>query len=626
MPLKFNPAFLTDEESVRDFVVRNHEFETIVDAFVHRPQNDHSPHVLIVGTRGAGKTTLCRRIAAEARLAPTLAPIWLPVFLSEESYSVTTAGEFFLECLFQLRDQAPHAAGLDAAYRQAAAAEDEAALLDRSLGGLRAYAESLDRRLLILVENFHTILNDQMQGPKDAVDGLLRLLDDSLFGVLATTVTSTVEEEGPLGSCRYIRVELKPLTLRECRDLWEALTGGEIDEAKLRPLEILTGGSPRLLHILAEFMRTPSLQDLMANLNYLIDQNTEYFKSQLDALPSLERKVFVTLLDTWDPSTAKQIAESARVSVNTASAMLSRLTDRGAVIKQQGQGRTAIYYAAERLFNIYYLMRRRSHPSNRVRALVNFMMGYYDGSDLVDTTAKLAAEACALPETERRDHHSTFDAVMANSDESVRQEILARTPGDFIRSLCHERRADGLSIAPYLVGREEPTRVSDDHGDHAFVGRAGVWEGSDPGLLADPHDARNRGIHLRREVEADLRANATSAEAHIRMIRIETRDGNYAQALRHIQSVLNVLPGERAALPKFVAGVMEAADAIEMDRLVTVLAEHPNAITVEPLTVAIRMMAGEKPLVAKEIRDVAFDIIVRHVSTSPFLVSAPPPD
>ena len=61
--------------------------------------------------------------------------------------------------------------------------------------------------------------------------------------------------------------ELPPLSVGECRELWESLTGIEVNEEKLRPLQILTGGSPRLLHILTEFTRTPSLRDLMTNLN-----------------------------------------------------------------------------------------------------------------------------------------------------------------------------------------------------------------------------------------------------------------------------------------------------------------------------------------------------------------------
>ena len=107
-------------------------------------------------------------------------------------------------------------------------------------------------------------------------------------------------------------------------------------------------------------MRSPSLHNLMENLNFLIDQNTEYFKSQLDRLPPTERKIFAALLEAWDPATAKQVCRGCPRTTNTASSMLLRLTDRGAVIKSAGAGKSALYAAAERLFNIYYRMRRRA--------------------------------------------------------------------------------------------------------------------------------------------------------------------------------------------------------------------------------------------------------------------------
>jgi tetratricopeptide (TPR) repeat protein len=295
----------------------------------------------------------------------------------------------------------------------------------------------------VIVENFHIILHDQ---PVDQTEGSNRLLealsDESLFGVLATSVAQAAhdDEKAKLPD-DYRRISLKPLNTDECRALWTSLTGQKTKLERIRPLQILTGGSPRLLHILAEFMKTPSLQDLMGNLNLLIDQNTEYFKSQLDALPPVERKVFAALLDAWDPSTAKQVAESARVNTNIASAMLAQLTDRGAVIKEPGHGRTAIYYAAERLFNIYYLMRRRSHPSSRVRALVSFMTEYYDRDELVHTTAILVKEACTVAPDRRGDYHSTFHAIMSRAPEAVQKLILEQTPQDFIRTFRVDQKA-----------------------------------------------------------------------------------------------------------------------------------------------------------------------------------------
>jgi DNA-binding MarR family transcriptional regulator len=390
---KFNPGFLTDEEAIANFVVRKPQLDAILEVFaagVPRPGR-----ALVVAPRGAGKTTLCRRVLAETRSQGRLSGAWHAIFLGEESYVVTTPGEFFLECLFHLRDQTPGAVS-EPCYQAAVAASNEEDLIAATLAALREFISIRGQRLLIIVENFHIILHDQIGSEASRLLSLLA--DDALFGVLATSVAQGgVDGEDPDDiPADYLRVRLEPLTLEECQTLWEAITDLSVTSERIRPLEILTGGSPRLLYILADFMRTPSLQDLMVNLNQLIDQNTEYFKSQLDALPAMERKVFAALLDAWDPQSAKQIAEQARVNTNTASTMLGRLSDRGAVIRGPAEGRATIYYAAERLFNIYYLMRRRSHPSNRVRALVSFMTGYYDQDELVKTTALLVREACAI--------------------------------------------------------------------------------------------------------------------------------------------------------------------------------------------------------------------------------------
>jgi tetratricopeptide (TPR) repeat protein len=524
MALKFNPAFQTDEESAAGFVVRQYEYETIIDALGHavaagRPAS----HFLVVAPRGAGKTTLCRRVVAETHRDPALAAAWQAIFLGEESYAVTTPGEFFLECLFQLRDQAPPGHLLDDDYRRASEAGSETALLTLAVGALRNYALRQSKRLLVVVENFHTILQDQIQNAqKGEKKALIDALDDSsLFAVLATSVAQASDDAVAAVLAHYHRVELKPLTLGECHQLWEALTGTGVKEERLRPLEILTGGSPRLLHILADFMRTPSLHDLMTNLNILIDQNTEYFKSQLDALPAIERKVFAALLDIWDPSTAKQVADAARVGTNVASAMLARLTDRGAVIKAPGQGRTAIYYAAERLFNIYYLMRRRSHPSNRVRALVTFMMEYYDGDELVDTTALLIREACDIEPAQRGDYHSTFDAIMSHSPKAVRDKILARTPPDFIKSFRADQRAlREPTHHPWQIAAAELSPEL-----KALIER--IEQAADADNLAEARALIFEGI----EIDPDF------SELWVRLSLLELEEGNFAES---------VTAGERA--------------------------------------------------------------------------------
>ncbi len=533
---KFNPGFQSDTEAVSNFVVRQAELRSILDAF----GNPGSvPRELVMAPRGAGKTTLCRRVLAEIRTTEALGLAWQPIFLGEESYTVTTPGEFFLECLFHLSDQLSDSS-LKALHDEAATVSDEDGLKRECLAALRGYADTEGKRLLIIVENFHILINDQISS--GAAELIALLSDTTLFGVLATSVSQTSAENDDPRLAGFEKLPLRPLSLDECHALWTALTEQEVPKTRIRPLQILTGGSPRLIHILAEFMRTPSLRDLMDNLNLLIDQNTEYFKSQLDALPAVERKVFASLLDAWDPSTAKQIAEAARVNINTASAMLGRLSDRGAVLREAGRGRSVLYFAAERLFNIYYLMRRRSHPSSRVRALVAFMTEYYDRDELVDTTAKLVREACLVDPASRSDYHWAFDAILTVQPEAVRSRILAQTPADFMRSF----RAD-TSLSKYMLS--EIVEVATPHPEPAESPIDKILDDAQAAFEDDRLD------EARELIDQAIAMDPTSAGPYIRRAMIAMQEGELEDA---IADAANAVVHEESAMTYGLLGMFHS--------------------------------------------------------------------
>lgn len=437
LPYKFNPSFLTDGEVIESFVVRKKELARILGQISANTNAPTNKNVLVSAPRGAGKTTIVRRVLAELRLNHDFSADWFPLILGEESYNITTPGEFFLECLFHLQDQLQDEQWVRA-FELAEKQQSEADLLKVSVGELRRFSEHTGKKLLLIVENLHMILGEQIGRDAATLEAVFNA-EPSLM-LLGTSVKDCADDSQDPDNTKWLYqrfeiVSLQPLDLAECTELWAALTNQEVRSERIRPIQILTGGSPRLMRIMAEFTVSPSLQNLMENLNQLIDQNTEYFKSQLDNLPPTERKVFAALLDIWDPSTAKEVAQNARVNVNIASAMLGRLADRGSVIKLPGKGRAVSYHATERLFNIYYLMRRRSHPSSRVRALVAFMTQYYKNDELVDTTAKLVAEACLLHPHRRQEYHSAFNAIIAQSSGETRQKILSQTPADFLSPL-----------------------------------------------------------------------------------------------------------------------------------------------------------------------------------------------
>jgi hypothetical protein len=64
----------------------------------------------------------------------------------------------------------------------------------------------------------------------------------------------------------------------------------------VRPLEILTGGSPRLLVIIAGFAKHRSMAQLIEDLVVMVDEHTEYFRSHLHLKQYEQSKISLDVL------------------------------------------------------------------------------------------------------------------------------------------------------------------------------------------------------------------------------------------------------------------------------------------------------------------------------------------
>ena len=176
-------------------------------------------------------------------------------------------------------------------------------------------------------------------------------------------------------------IGLGPLDRDECRRLWHLVRGEAVTERQIRPVQILTGGSPRLLVIVAGFAQHRSPRNLMEEFVASIDEYTEYFRSQLEILAKTERRVYLAVIDLWHASRTGEIAKRARMDTRTVSTMLGRLIKRGVVVVE-GHARNRLYSASERFFSIYYRLQREPSEAPAVRNLIHFMAAFYSESGL----------------------------------------------------------------------------------------------------------------------------------------------------------------------------------------------------------------------------------------------------
>ena len=435
---KFNPGvFQSDQEVIDQFVVRTRELETVLEILRENIGAPSCQHTLVVGPRGRGKTMLLARLAAELRSDPQLRRTLLPVRFMEESVEVFDIGDFWLEALLYLAkecaEQHPGLCGeLEATHAALArrplgndvAGHARAALLDA--------ADRLGRRLVIMVENLQSLCEET---DEDFGWQLRQSLQSDPEIMLLGTATSHFEALDDAGAPFFelFRIlQLKSLSTEECQDLWHAITGERREARQMRPLEILTGGNPRLLVIVAEFARHRTMPRLLEELVGLVDDHSEYFRGNLNSLPRTERRVYAALCDLWRPSTTREVANRARLGVRKTSALLGRLIGRRAV-KADGDGRSRLYSVAEPLHCIYYKLRRWRDEAAVVQGLIGFMVAFYGP----DETAKILGSVLA---------DERFQEVFLSAQEDGDQELAEIPPGraaDTYRELGERHRGLG---------------------------------------------------------------------------------------------------------------------------------------------------------------------------------------
>ena len=248
-------------------------------------------------------------------------------------------------------------------------------LAERAFAAVVDAGNQLGRRLVLMVENMQDLCKDADQ---DLGWALRRVLQTEPRIMLVSTATTRFQgldkADGPFFEL-FRDLPLRPLDTEECRRLWTAISGDVVTGRAIRPLEILTGGNPRLLVIVAQFSLHRSLKQLMEELVTLVDDHTEYFRGHLETMVMGERRVYIAVIDLWQPSSTGEVAARARMGVRKTSVMLGRLLGKGLVVFE-GTGNRRRYSAAEPLYAIYYKLRRERDEAAVVVNLIRFMAAF----------------------------------------------------------------------------------------------------------------------------------------------------------------------------------------------------------------------------------------------------------
>jgi tetratricopeptide (TPR) repeat protein len=404
--LYYNPEQMPAAEIKQTFVGREVMLKELLALARRQPQGAGVQHVLLIGARGMGKTTMMLMLRF-AVLERDLQKKWQPVRFPEESYGIADLADFWLATISHL---AYETGDTELAARGDALRSDFRPSVDlagAALATLKDWSRQHVKRLLLLVDNFDMVLS-QINNTRENARLRDALMNDGTF-MLVGGATSFFHEARAYDQPLYNFFKTWNL---------DALSGGQIDqlllrraaadkrtdfesqlkqnEARIKVLHYFTGGNPRLVLMLYRIIASSDLIDVRRGLEKLLDEMTPYYKAKIESLPPQQRKILDHIARvsarTGSGLTPTEIAAETRLPVNQVTSQLKRLSGLGYVRAANVRARSSWYSLAEPLYAIWHQMRFGRESRERMAWLVEFLKAWYSSREMLDETEKLAKQ------------------------------------------------------------------------------------------------------------------------------------------------------------------------------------------------------------------------------------------
>lgn len=435
--LRNNTGSKSKAAIIDGFVVRTNEFSHLKTMLKASKTISDVQNTVIIGQRGAGKTTLMHRLSYAILDEKILSKRYLPILFSEEQYNLSDLTNLWEAIAVGIEDNF---------YRENVAAkiddiiESEKEYEKKSLKVLVDLLISKEKIAILFIENINFFLKKL---PEDEKKRLKRILtSDSPFRIIGS---STSYNDGTIdfGESFYKFfniVYLDGLTQEECEKLLIKIGQqyGEEHQIKkvinnfpgrVEALRRLTGGVPRTISYLFQIFLDNENGRAIKDLYLLIDTLTLLYKSELDQLSTQQQKVIDAIARKWDAISVKEITKRTRLESKNISSILSYLEKNQLVEKVPTLTKNHLYRIKERFMNIWYLMRfGRTHDKENVIWLVRFFDAWCDESELAIRlkkhinnlkTGKYDAKAAI-------DMGNTFLSC-ENIPENLKQELIKTT-------------------------------------------------------------------------------------------------------------------------------------------------------------------------------------------------------
>lgn len=373
----FTPTAVAPDRLDEITVGRDPLIERLVERLRAAAETKTRAHTLVVGARGSGKTHVLAVVMHRARkagVADRLAAAWI----AEDALSISSYVDLLVEFIRALD---PASLERARAYRRA-----------KDSGGLEALLREIaaGRTLVLIVENLDRIFAAIGTAGQRALRGLVETTAEILFLASTPLLFEGVSSRHEPWYGSFDVEHLEDLSVRAGVELLHrmAIDNADLDlanfvtsstgQSRLKAIEQLAGGSPRLWHILGGCATVETLDELVPAVESLLDELAPYYQQRLWELPPSEQKLVVELGREQPVRTVQELADATGTTNRAAATALGRLSEARWVrgVKAPGTDqRTTRYELREPLLRHHLLYRdSRTEPLSFV---VEFLKSWF---------------------------------------------------------------------------------------------------------------------------------------------------------------------------------------------------------------------------------------------------------
>jgi tetratricopeptide (TPR) repeat protein len=406
---KFNPSLAVPQVLQKTLVGREEEVLRILRKIKECSEGTSLRHFLIVGPRGIGKTylillvyyTIKGKITWNGEYA-NLERSWIPIRFAEEEYRVATLTEFLSRVLQELKNEVPNGQEVAAPGNSSGSRLLQQGDTEELLGRLLRVRQTSGKRFLLLVDNFHQILERFTVEDRGRLRDILMTKDlFLLIGTVPTLFGQITSYEEPFYNF-FENIWLNELDAEQGVKLiykwWDQEDRKDFQErsAELGPrinaLVHLTGGNPRLILSLYPIITEANVSEVEETFIALLDELTPYFQSKMNELSEQQARIVDTMALMEGPSTPTRIAGEASLEVSKVTSQLNRMQRSGyvVVLKERGERKT-LYDIKERLFRLWRQMRVEA-GKRYLSFLVMVIKVWYTEEELAQQFEKVSSE------------------------------------------------------------------------------------------------------------------------------------------------------------------------------------------------------------------------------------------